>query len=46
MSLEAAFDSLLKENYNAFILTIGSYAVAIFSIPNGDTKYIIHNSQD
>ena len=46
MSLAAAFDSLLRENYSSFILTIGSYAVAIYSLANGRYKIFDSHSKD
>ena len=38
MSLDAVLHSLLQENYNKFILTVGSYAVAIYILNNGVYK--------
>ena len=46
MSLATAFDSLLRENYSSFILTIGSYAVAIYTLPNGGYKIFDSHSKD
>ena len=46
MSLAAAFDYLLRENYNSFLLTIRSYAVAIYSLPNGGCKIFDSHSKD
>ena len=46
MSLAAAFDSLLRENYSSCILTIGSYAVAIYSLANGRYKIFDSHSKD
>ena len=46
MSLASAFVSLLRENYNSFLLTIGSYAVAIYSLPSGGYKIFDSRSKD
>ena len=37
-TFEEAFDSLLRQNYSSFILTIGSNTVAIFHLPDGRFK--------
>ena len=34
----AAFDSLLMDNYHAYILTLELYTVAIYCLPNGRCK--------
>ena len=46
MSLAAAFDSFLRENYNKLNLTIRSYAVAIYTLPNGRYKIFDSHSKD
>ena len=46
MSLASAFVSLLRENYNSFLLTIGSYAVAIYSLPSGRYRIFDSHSKD
>ena len=38
ISLLAAFNSLLMDNYHAFILTVDIYTVAIYCRPNGRCK--------
>ena len=46
MSLGVAFHSLLQENYDKFILTVGSYAVAVFIVHNGVYKVFNFHSKD
>ena len=46
MSLGAAFHSLLQENYDKFILTVDSYAVAVFIVHNGVYKVFDSHSKD
>ena len=46
MSLASAFDSLLRDNYNSFLLTIGSYTVGIYSLPNDRCKIFNSHSKD
>ena len=38
ISMLAAFDSLLMDNYHAYILTLELYTVAIYCLPNGRCK--------
>ena len=38
ISMLAAFDSLLMDNYHAYILTLEIYTVAIYRLPNGRCK--------
>ena len=45
MSLASAFVSLLSKNYNSFLLTIGSYAAAIYSLPSGGYKIFDSHSK-
>ena len=46
MSLATAFDSLLRENYSSFVLTIVSYTVAVYSLSNGRYKIFDSDSKD
>ena len=39
ISMLAAFDSFLVDNYHAYILTLELYTVAIYSLPNGRCKF-------
>ena len=45
-SLLAAFNSLLVENYHAFILTVDIYTVAIYYLPSGKYKVFDSHSRD
>ena len=38
ISMLAAFDSLLMNNYHAYILSVELYTVAIYCLPNGRCK--------
>ena len=38
ISMLAAYDSLLMDNYHAYILTVELYTVAIYCLPNGRCK--------
>ena len=38
IAMLAAFDSLLMDNYHAYILTLELYTVAIYGLPNGRCK--------
>ena len=40
-SLLAGFNSLLMDNYHAFILTVDIYTVAIHCLPSGRYKFFI-----
>ena len=42
----AAFDSLLMDNYHAYILTLELYTVAIYCLPNGRCKIFYAHSRD
>ena len=45
-TLTEAFNSLLRQNYDSFILTIGCSAVAIFCLPDGRIKVFDSHSRD
>ena len=45
-TLTEAFNSLLRQNYYSFILTIGCSAVAIFCLPDGRIKVFDSHSRD
>ena len=45
-TLTEAFYSLLRQNYNSFILTIGCSTVAIFGLSNGRFKVFDSHSRD
>lgn len=45
-SLSAAFNSLVMDNYHAFILTVDIYTVAIYCLPNGGYKVLDSHSRD
>ena len=45
-SLLAAFNSLLMDNYHAFILTVDIYTVAIYCLPSGRYKVFYSHSRD
>ena len=45
-TLDAAFESLVRENYSNFILTVGSYAVAIYCLDSGVFKVFDSHSKD
>ena len=40
ISMLAAFDSLLMDNYHVYILTLELYTVAIYCLPNGRCKIV------
>ena len=42
----AAFDSLLMDNYHAYILTLELYTVAIYCLPNGRYKFFYSHGRD
>ena len=46
MSLHCALQSLLQENYNSFLLTIGSNTISIYTIPNGLLKIFDSHARD
>ena len=45
-SLSAAFNSLVMDNYHAFILTVDIYTVAVYCLPNGGYKVFDSRSRD
>ena len=45
-TFEEAFDSLLRQNYSSFILTIGCSTVAIFRLPDGRFKVFDSHGRD
>lgn len=46
ISMLAAFDSLLMDNYHAYILTLELYTVAIYCLPNGRCKIFYSHGRD
>ena len=46
ISMLAAFDSLLMDNYYAYILTLELYTVAIYCLPNGSCKIFDSHGRD
>ena len=46
ISLSAALNSLVMDNYHAFILTVDIYTVAIYCLPNGGYKVFDSHSRD
>ena len=46
ISILAAFDSLLIDNYQAYILTLERYTVAIYCLPNGRCKIFYSHGRD
>ena len=46
VSMLAAFDSLLMDNYHAYILTLEIYTVAIYCLPNGRCKIFYSHGRD
>ena len=46
ISMLAAFDSLLMDNYHAYILTVEIYTVAIYCLPNGRSKIFDSHGRD
>ena len=46
ISMLAAFDSLLMDNYHAYILTLELYTVAIYCLPNGRCKVFYSHGRD
>ena len=46
ISMLAAFDSLLMDNYHAYILTLELYTVAIYCLPNVRCKIFDFHGRD
>ena len=46
ISMLAAFDSLLMDNYHAYILTVELYTEAIYCLPNGRCKIFDSHGRD
>ena len=46
ISMLAAFDSLLMDNYHAYILGVELYTVAIYCLPNGRCKIFDSHGRD
>ena len=46
ISMLAAFDSLLMDNYHAYMLTLELYTVAIYCLPNGKCKFFYSHGRD
>ena len=46
ISMLATFDSLLMDNYHAYMLTLELYTVAIYCLPNGRCKIFYSHGRD
>ena len=46
ISMLAAFDSFLMDNYHAYILTLDLNTVAIYCLPNGRCKFFYSHGRD
>ena len=46
ISMLAAFDFFLMDNYHAYILTLELYTVAIYCLPNGRCKIFYSHGKD